>query len=110
MENAEKVTVRLTPEIIVALKVLVDRGDFESMSDAVRKAIEELISSRFTAEEIDMMVPEISIEFDDSGVDSECEIEAMNKAIHDAVTGFVRAKMEARDEDTEGKKDEESEE
>lgn len=106
MEPTEKIAVRLTPEIVVALKVLVDRGEVESMSDAVRQAMEEFIFSRFTPEELSMMVPEIYVEYSDSENHDESSVEAMNRAIHDAVTGFVRAKMESKDEEPqeEGKK------
>ena len=107
MEPSEKIAVRLAPETIVALKVIVDRGESESMSDAVRQAVEEFVLSRFTREEISLMTPEIQIEYGDSEPVEGSSVEAMNKAIHDAVTGFMRAKMESTGDD-ESKEDEDS--
>lgn len=69
------------------------------MSEAVRQAVEEFVLSRFTQEEISLMTPEIHIEYGESDAIGESGVEAMNKAIHDAVTGFVRAKMESKDDD-----------
>lgn len=110
MEPADRIAVKLTPESIVALKVLVDKGEFESMSDAMRKAIDEFILSRFTPEEIDIMASEVHVELVDSDITGESRVEAMNKAIHEAVTKFVRGKMESKDDEESSEEDEDERE
>ena len=50
MDTMEKVTVRLPAETIRLLQELVDRGEFLTMSDAVRNAVDSLIGDRFTPE------------------------------------------------------------
>ncbi len=99
MEPSERITVRLNSETAAALKILVDRGEFESLSDAVRKAMEDFIAVRLTSEEISKIVSDIDIE-DDSSVIGKSDVEAMNRSIREAVTGFVRTKMDEDDSDT----------
>ena len=50
METLEKVTVRLSAETIRLLQELVDEGEFPTMSDAVRSAVDRFLGDRFTPE------------------------------------------------------------
>ena len=50
METLEKVTVRLSAETIRLLQELVDKGEFPTMSDAVRSAVDRFLGDRFTPE------------------------------------------------------------
>lgn len=98
MENKERMTVRLSVETVVALKALVDQGDFESVSHAVTEAIERLVAEKFDSEELSLIISDISEE-DLEDIIDEKQIDSMDEAIRNAVTEYVRAKMKPEDQD-----------
>lgn len=98
MENKERMTVRLSVETVVALKALVDRGDFKSVSHAVTEAIERLVAEKFDSEELSLIISDISEE-DLEDIIDEKQIDSMDEAIRNAVTEYVRAKMKPEDQD-----------
>lgn len=95
MDSVEKVTVRLPPETISLLQVLVDRGDFRSLSDAVRGAVDEMVATHFSPEDISVLAVE-------HRGDDVLELGALVRSgstasfdddLRGAVRDFVRAKL-----------------
>lgn len=98
MDSTERVGVRLSSEALAVLRELVDTGEFTSMSDAVREAVDALIRSRFTQEEVFEIVgrqgSRKTVEFDSLVRDGETSLE---DAVRSAVRDMVNSRLERED-------------
>lgn len=96
METMDKVTVRLPAETIRLLQELVDNGEFPTMADAVRSAVDKFIGDRFT--------PETRIEIIESPRDDDIiEMNALvrngdsvliNDSVCDSVRDYIRNRLD----------------
>ena len=57
--DSERVTVRIPKDKVDALQSMVDKGEFRSISDVVRAAIDAFVDSKFTPEHIERMTVEL---------------------------------------------------
>ncbi|MCL2510270.1 MAG: CopG family transcriptional regulator [Methanomassiliicoccaceae archaeon] len=95
MDTTEKIIVRLTPDMIIALQALVDRGDYDSLSESVSDAISKMIESKFTPKEVAKLVKEHSKEkpLKMESLLSDGEPESMDDAVRKAVREYVRTRL-----------------
>lgn len=59
MSDSERVTVRISSDKVQALQALVNRGEYPTVSDAIRAAIDILIEKHFTPEYIERITVEL---------------------------------------------------
>ncbi|MDR1690364.1 MAG: hypothetical protein LBR42_00785 [Candidatus Methanoplasma sp.] len=95
MDQTEKVIVRLTPDTIVILQALVDRGYYSSLSESVSDAVQKMIESRLTHKEVSKILKDY---VKDKPVDmksllTDGEPVSMDEAISKAVAEYVRSRM-----------------
>lgn len=57
--DSERVTVRIPKDKIAALQTMVDKGDYSTISDAVRAAIDSFVDTHFTPEHIERLTVEL---------------------------------------------------
>lgn len=100
MTSVERLSVRLTPDTMAVLQELVDSGEFRSISDAVARAIESFISSRFDDDEVRDIVRRQgsadAVPLDDLVMDGSTSLE---DAVRDAVRDMVRSRIGSEDAD-----------
>ena len=94
MASTERVTIRIQSDKLALLQSLVDSGEFESISDAIREAMDEFVRSRFTPENI----AKITVDLPRGNV---TELENLIKegdsvSIDDAIRNAVREYTRAR--------------
>ena len=94
MASTERVTIRIQSDKLALLQNLVDSGEFESISDAIREAMDEFVRSRFTPENI----AKITVDLPRGNV---TELENLIKegdsvSIDDAIRNAVREYTRAR--------------
>lgn len=99
MDRTEKVIVRLTPDKIILLQNLVDRGDYSSLAESVSAAIDTMIGEKFTPKEISKILNETvrekpvkmeSLLTDDDPV-------SMDEAVRKAVSEYVKTRMDSEE-------------
>ena len=56
--DSEKFLVRISPDTVLLLQTLVDRGAYDSLASGVSDAIEKMIESKLSAEEIEKILEE----------------------------------------------------
>jgi Arc/MetJ-type ribon-helix-helix transcriptional regulator len=95
MGPTEKITVRLSQDTMIVLQSLVERGDYDSLSEGVSDAINKMIESKLAPKEIDRIVKEHSREkpIKMESLLSEGRPESMEEAIKKAVSDYVRTNM-----------------
>lgn len=59
MNSAERVTVRMTTEMVDKLQILVDGMEYGNISDVIRAAVEEFLNNRFTADNVSKVTVEL---------------------------------------------------
>ncbi|MDR3075301.1 MAG: hypothetical protein LBU30_04605 [Candidatus Methanoplasma sp.] len=95
MDQTERIIVRLTPDVMIVLQALVDRGDYGSLSEAVSDAIHKMISLKFTPKEISKIQNEHSMEkrFDMESLLTDGDPVSIDKAVKKAVAEYIRSRM-----------------
>lgn len=95
MISTERVAVRLSPETLAVLEELVDKGEFQSVADAVGSAVQSLISSRFSPEEAEAIArsrsERESVDMGDLIRDGEPSLEG---AVRSAVRDMVQSRLD----------------
>ncbi|MDR1405500.1 MAG: ribbon-helix-helix domain-containing protein [Candidatus Methanoplasma sp.] len=96
MDQAEKIAVRLTPDVMVVLQALVDRGEYNSLSETISDAIQKMIDSKFTPKEISKIQNEHKREkhFDIESLLTDGDTVSTDEAVRKAVTEYVRSRMD----------------
>lgn len=82
------------------MQELVDRGEFDNLSDAIRKALEEFIESRFTPENITKMtvdIPKGNVNDLQHLIDSGDSV-SMDDAIRNAVREYTRNRIKRQNQ------------
>jgi Arc/MetJ-type ribon-helix-helix transcriptional regulator len=96
MDPTEKINVRLSPDTMAVLQALIDRGDYDSLSESVSDAIDLMIASKLTPNEIAKIQKEhvrgkpIKME----SLLKESDPESMDEAVKKAVKDYVRSRMD----------------
>jgi Arc/MetJ-type ribon-helix-helix transcriptional regulator len=95
MDPTEKILVRLTPDTMLLLQELVDRGDYDSLAEGVADAISKLVESKFTPEESAKYAKRHVLEkpLNMKALITDGEKESMDEAVRKAVRGYVRTRM-----------------
>ena len=95
MDKTEKIMVRLSPDKIIALQALVDRGDYKSLSEGVADAINRMIESKFTTEEITEIIGEHAEEkpLRMESLMTDKDPVSMDEAVKKAVRDYVKSRM-----------------
>jgi len=95
MDPTEKIIVRLTPDTIIALQTLVDRGEYDSLSESVSDAITKMIESKFTPDELSMLAKERSKEknLKMESLLTDGDPESMDDAVRRAVREYVKTRL-----------------
>ena len=95
MSESERVTIRIPQDKVSALQALVDQGKFETISDAVRAAIDEFVKNELTPENIKKMTVELPkgnvIELEQ--LVNKGDSISIDDAIRNAVREYIRLKM-----------------
>jgi len=95
MTGSERVTIRIPEERVHKLQALVDAGKFDTISDAVRAAIDKFVADEFTPEYIE----KVTIELPKGNVVELQELVqtgdsiSVDDAIRNAVREYIRLKM-----------------
>jgi len=99
MDPTEKIIVRLEPDTMAILQALVDRGEYDSLSEGVSDAIDKLIASKFTPKEIAKILNEQTrakpIKMESLLTDDDPE--SMDEAVRKAVREYVRSRMDSEE-------------
>lgn len=97
MDPTEKIIVRLSPETVLVLQALVDRGEYRSLSESVAAAIEQMIESKFTPDEVEKIarsrVREPSLKMESLLTEGNGP-ESLDEAVRRVVRGYVRSRMD----------------
>jgi Arc/MetJ-type ribon-helix-helix transcriptional regulator len=96
MDPTEKIIVRLAPDQIIVLQALVDRGEYDSLSESVADAIKKMIESKFTTKEISKILNEHTREkpVNMESLFSDGDHMPMDEAVRKAVKDYVRSRMD----------------
>ncbi|MCL2295621.1 MAG: hypothetical protein FWC29_00875 [Methanomassiliicoccaceae archaeon] len=99
MDPTKKIIVRLSPETIIILQKLVDRGDYDSLSESVSDAIDKMILSKLTEEEVGKFVKEHAEEkaLKMESLLTDGDPESMDDAVRRAVKEYVRSRMQSEE-------------
>lgn len=95
MAATDRVTVRLSAEQIALIQHLVDSGEFETVTDVVREAMDQFLSTRFSPENIRRIMVEIP---KDSALKLETLVNdgdsvSFDDAIRNAVREYTRSRL-----------------
>ncbi len=95
MAATDRVTVRLSAEQIALIQHLVDSGEFETVTDVVREAMDQFLSTRFSPENIRRITVEIP---KDSALKLETLVNdgdsvSFDDAIRNAVREYTRSRL-----------------
>lgn len=92
--ESERVTIRLPPEKVNALQALVKSGDYDTISDAIRAAIDRFIDQKFAPDYVRKMTIELP---KGNVVDLQHLVKAGDSvSIEDAVRNAVREYVRRR--------------
>ncbi|MCL2032276.1 MAG: hypothetical protein FWH45_02435 [Methanomassiliicoccaceae archaeon] len=96
MDPTEKVIVRLPQDTVIVLQALVDRGEYDSLSESVSDAIRKMIESKFTPKEISKIVNEHAREkpINMESLLTDGEQVSTDDAIRKAVRDYIKSMME----------------
>jgi len=96
MDPTEKLIVRVSPDTVTILQELVDRREYGSLSESVADAINKMIGSKLTEEEISKILSDHKREkpLKMESLMTDDDQESMDEAVKKAVKGYVRARME----------------
>lgn len=59
MSSAERVTVRMSSDVVEKLQKMVDSSVYGNISDVIRAAVDEFLSNRFTPENLSKVTVEL---------------------------------------------------
>jgi len=95
MDQTEKIIVRLSPDTVILLQALVDRGEYDSLSESVADAINKMVESRFTKKEMAKLAKEHTKEqpLNMESLLSDGDPESMDDAVRRAVKEYVKTRM-----------------
>ena len=96
MDPTEKILVRLTPDTMLLLQTLVDRGDYGSLSESVSDAIDKMIGSKLTPKEITKILNEHSRErpLKMESLLTDEDPDSLDATLKKAVRDYVRSRVE----------------
>lgn len=95
MASTERVTIRIQSDKLTLLQSLVDRGEFENISDVLRVAMDEFIDSRFTPDNISKItvdLPKGNVTELESLI-KEGDSVSLDDAVRNAVREYTRARL-----------------
>ncbi len=88
MSDTERITIRIPSDKVQALETLVKEGQFPTISDAIRAAIDSFVESHFTPDHIERVTVELP---KGNVVELECLVkEGDSVSIDDAIRNAVR--------------------
>ncbi len=96
MTETKRITIRIPVEQFDALEKLVSEGDFKTISDAIREAIDSFVDVKVTPEHIEKFIiafPKVDV----NGLDAlvkEGDSLTIDDAVRNAVKEYVRKKLE----------------
>ena len=95
MPVTDRVTVRLTAEQIALIQNLVDSGEFETVTDVVRAAVDEFMSKRFTPDNIRKVTVDLPTEsaIRLESLVSDGDAVSFDDAIRNAVREYTRSRF-----------------
>jgi len=95
MSDTERITVRLPNESVRRLQTLVDQGDYSTVSEAIRAAIDAFIDTTFTPDHIERVTVELPkgnvIEL--NALVKEGDSVSIDDAIRNAVREYTRNRV-----------------
>jgi len=96
MDPTEKIIVRVSPDTVTILQELVDRREYGSLAESVADAINKMIESKLSPEEISKILGDHArqkpLKMETLLTDDDKE--SMDEAVKRAVKGYVRSRME----------------
>jgi len=95
MDQTEKIIVRLSPDTVLLLQALVDKGEYDSLSESVADAINKMVESKFTKKEVAKISKEHMKEqpLKMESLLSDGDPESMDDAVRRAVKEYVKTRM-----------------
>lgn len=92
----DRVTIRVEPDTIKALQQLVKKGEFDTVSDAIRAAIDRFIDQRFAPDYVRKMIIELpkGNVVDLQQLVKKGDSVSVEDAIRNAVREYVRRRVE----------------
>jgi len=97
MERVEKLMVRLDSDTVILLQKLVDNGNYDSLSEAVAAAVNDMTRAKFTPKEIFAILQESKrdrpIDVNSLLSDNDNDRPETDDVIRKAVSDYVRSKM-----------------
>ncbi|NLL94269.1 MAG: ribbon-helix-helix protein, CopG family [Thermoplasmatales archaeon] len=98
--SSGRVSIRLSKETLAVLQSLVEDGEFENLSDVLRKAVDEFIEARFTPENI----LKITVDLPKGNVNDlqhlidEGDSVSLDDAIRNAVREYTRNRIKKQED------------
>ncbi|AIZ57057.1 hypothetical protein Mpt1_c11950 [Candidatus Methanoplasma termitum] len=96
MDPTNKIIVRLSPDTVLLLQALVNKGHFNSLSECIAEAISQMIEANLTSEESEKAlkghVKEQPLKMESLLTDNNPE--SMDEAVRKAVRGYVKSRMD----------------
>ncbi len=93
--DSERVTVRIPKDKVDALQSMVDKGEFSTISDVVRAAIDAFVDSKFTPDHIARMTVELPkgnvVKLEELVHDGDAI--SVDDAVRNAVREYVRMRL-----------------
>ena len=95
MNPTERVTVRLTSDTAELIQRLIDSGEFSSVSDVIREALDEFLKLRFPSGNVERVTVELPrskvLELESLVQDGDSV--SMDDAIRNAVREYTRSRL-----------------
>jgi len=95
MNSTERITVRLPTDKVELVQSLVDKGDYQNVSDVIRDALDDFLSVRFPSGNIDRVMVELPkakvLELEALVQDGDSI--SLDDAIRNAVREYTKARM-----------------
>jgi Arc/MetJ-type ribon-helix-helix transcriptional regulator len=103
--DSERVTIRIPKDRLDALQKLIDQGQFDNLSDAIRAAIDSFVETKFTPDHIEKLTVELP---KGNVVKLEELVHAgdsisVDDAVRNAVREYVRLRLQKATENQENK-------
>jgi len=92
---AERITVRLTPDTAEAIQTLIDSGEYLSVSEVIREALDDLLSKRFPSGNVDRVTVELpkAKVMELESLVQEGDSVSLDDAIRNAVREYTRTRL-----------------
>jgi Arc/MetJ-type ribon-helix-helix transcriptional regulator len=98
MVTTDRITIRLPSDKLTVLQSLVDSGEFDNLSDAVRAAVDAFVNARFTPENIAKItvdLPKGNVVALESLVKDGDSV-SLDDAIRNAVREYTRTRLQGQ--------------